>query len=96
MRRTYVRVALCAMLLTLSVSVEAQQPGKISRIGYVSTTGNPNNPGPNIETFQRELRELGYFEGSNLLTEYRYIDGKRPSAWFCFRAPATEDRCARG
>jgi putative ABC transport system substrate-binding protein len=64
------------MLLTLSVSVEAQQPGKISRIGYVSTTGNPNNPGPNIETFQRELRELGYFEGSNLLTEYRYIDGK--------------------
>jgi len=80
MRRTYVRVALCAMLLTLSVSVEAQQPGKISRIGYVSTTGNPNNPGPNIETFKRELRELGYLEGSNLFTEYRYIDGKMDRA----------------
>src|SRR5262245_35629041 len=54
----------------------AQQPQKIPRIGYVSTTGSPNNPGPNIDTFKRGLQDLGYTDGNNILIEMRYIEGK--------------------
>ena len=55
---------------------EAQQPGKIPRIGFVSGTGDANNPGPNVEAFRQGLRELGYVEGKNHQVEYRYIEGK--------------------
>ena len=55
---------------------EAQQAGKIPRIGFVSGTGDANNPGPNVEAFRQGLRELGYVEGKNHQVEYRYIEGK--------------------
>ena len=51
---------------------QAQQPAKVPRIGFVSVSGDPNNPGPLVETFRRGLRDLGYTEGKNILIEYRY------------------------
>src|SRR5215510_40619 len=66
----------CAMLLALSLPAEAQQAGKVPRIGYVSATGDPSNPGPNVEGFRQGLRDLGYVEGKNILVEYRYVEGK--------------------
>jgi putative ABC transport system substrate-binding protein len=68
-------LALCAMLLALCVPVEAQQPKKVPRIGYLS------NVGPAIESARSEgirlgLRELGYVEGQNLAIEYRSAEGK--------------------
>ena len=36
MTKKDIRLALCAMLLALSVSAEAQQPKKVPRIGYLS------------------------------------------------------------
>ena len=68
--------ALWAMLSALSFPVGAQQPAKISRIGFVSSTGSPNNPGANVEAFRQGMRELGYVEGKNIQVEYRYIEGK--------------------
>ena len=38
MRRDVIRLALCAMLIALSISAEAQQPQKIPRIGVLSVT----------------------------------------------------------
>jgi hypothetical protein len=32
---------------------EAQQPGKVPRIGYVSGTGDPSNPGPYVEALRQ-------------------------------------------
>src|SRR5262245_9512939 len=65
-----------AMSHPVTFHVEAQQPKKIPRIGYVSGTGDASNAGPNLETFRRGLRDLGYIEGQNILVEYRYAEGK--------------------
>ena len=68
--------ALCAVLFALCRSADAQQQAKIPRIGYVSGTGDTNNPGPNIESFRKGLRQLGYIDGKNIVVEYRYAEGK--------------------
>ena len=60
------------MLFALCSSAEAQQPTKVPRIGYVSGSGDPKNPGPLVEGFRQGLRDLGYIEGKNILVEYRY------------------------
>ena len=56
---------------------EAQQPAKISRIGFVSGTGDPNTQGPLVEAFRQGLRDLGYIEGKNILVEYRFVEGQQ-------------------
>src|SRR5215471_10131743 len=64
-----------SLLLALSVPVQAQQPAKISRIGYL--TGEPL-PGISAsrDAFRQGLRELGYVEGKNLVIEWRVSEGK--------------------
>ena len=52
---------------------EAQQPGKVSRIGYVSTVGSPD---ANFEALRQGLRDLGYVESKNIVFEYRAAEGK--------------------
>src|SRR5262245_43034275 len=65
-------LTLGAMLFALCFPAEAQQPKKVPRIGFTV-----NNPGTQVETFRRELRDLGYVEGKNILIEYRYIEGDK-------------------
>src|SRR5512145_1561248 len=72
--------ALCllgAMLFALCSSAQAQQPGKVPRIGFLSGGGDPDNPGPFVEAFRRGMRELGYIEGENIVIEYRFAAGKQ-------------------
>jgi ABC transporter substrate binding protein len=71
------RFTLCVFLLAFSVPVNAQQPTKIARIGFLSSTGDVRNPGPSVEAFRQGLRNLGYIEQKNLLVEYRYAEGKQ-------------------
>src|SRR5262245_15605700 len=70
-------LTLCALLFVLCVPVEAQQPKKIPRIGYLVTAGDPGNPNSTDKAFRERLRDLGYIEGKNILIEYRYLEGKR-------------------
>jgi putative ABC transport system substrate-binding protein len=68
-------LALCTVLFVFCVSVHAQQPTKIARIGYLSPNSPPTNPA-RIEAFRHGLRELGYTEGKNIFIEYRYAEDK--------------------
>ena len=47
---------------------EAQQPGKVPRIGYLGLT-SPSANSARIEAFRQGLRELGYVEGKNIVIE---------------------------
>jgi putative tryptophan/tyrosine transport system substrate-binding protein len=58
--------ALCAVLLALCVSVEAQQPKKAPRIGYLTSSGRAS-----FEAFATALRQLGYVEGKSVIFEFR-------------------------
>jgi len=69
---------LLAVLLLASFNlVEAQQPPKVPRIGYLAQRNKPTptTPDPAVEAFQQGLRDLDYVEGKNLFMEYRYGEG---------------------
>jgi putative tryptophan/tyrosine transport system substrate-binding protein len=69
-------ILLVLVLETCGAVAMAQQPAKVPRIGYLSASGGPNNPGPQVEAFRRGLRDLGYVESKNIQVEYRYLEGR--------------------
>jgi putative ABC transport system substrate-binding protein len=76
MKRAAVRSILIAVvLLAVAVIAEAQQPKKVPRIGYLSSS-DPATESSRSEPIRQALRELGYIEGQNIATEYRYSEGK--------------------
>jgi putative ABC transport system substrate-binding protein len=54
---------------------EAQQAGKVARIGYLLLPPLAEKPSAERQAFLQGLRELGYDEGRNLVIDYR------PAAW---------------
>ena len=66
-------VALSAALFSLCFSADAQQTGKVWRIGYL-TSGSRIGADAREEAFRQGLRELGYVHGKNLAVEYRYAE----------------------
>jgi len=72
-RRTFMAM-LTGGLLASPLAAEAQQAGKIARIGYLGTSLAAN---PHLrEAFIQGLRDLAYVEGRNLVIEYRDAEGK--------------------
>jgi putative ABC transport system substrate-binding protein len=60
---------LFAMLFVLSGSADAQNPGKIPRIGVMVTAER------GFELLREGLRERGYIEGKNIEIVHRYVQG---------------------
>ncbi len=70
-RRAFIGT-LAGGLLAAPLAAEAQQPGKVWRIGFLGGGRRPTNrKGP----FQQGLDDLGYVEGRNILIESRYAEG---------------------
>jgi putative ABC transport system substrate-binding protein len=62
--------------LATPLAVEAQQAGKVYRLGILSPATLPTSVhGGHFHVFER-LRELGYVEGQNLVVERRYAEGR--------------------
>src|SRR5262245_25861286 len=74
MKRKVTVLTLSAMLFALCGSVDGQQTGKVARIGYLDS-GTASGSAVLLDAFRQELRKLGYIEGQNISTEYRY-EGK--------------------
>ncbi|MDH3445421.1 MAG: ABC transporter substrate-binding protein [Deltaproteobacteria bacterium] len=64
---------LCSLLFAPCLPADAQQPGKIRRIGYLSYSAGPL---PRDKAFFEALRDLGWIEGQNIAFEYRWAAGK--------------------
>jgi ABC-type uncharacterized transport system substrate-binding protein len=65
----------CSLLLARCSSVQAQQPKKVPRIGFLLALSSSYDR-ERVEAFRQGLRELGYVEGQNVFVEYRYVGGK--------------------
>src|SRR6266498_6092885 len=103
MNRNFIACSLGALLLAVCFLAEAQQPKKVTRIGYLGA-GDRARESTRAEAIRLALRELGYIEGQNIASEYRYAEGKQdrskrprmrprrfPSLW-----PAAYTRGERG
>jgi ABC-type uncharacterized transport system substrate-binding protein len=67
-------VVLALGLTVMSVAAEAQQAGKVWRIGFLFF-GAPG-PSAEVDAFRQGLRDLGYIEGQNATIEYRFAGGQ--------------------
>ena len=62
-------------LLALCVSAEAQQAGKIFRIGFLDSS-TAYGMAVLLDAFRQELTKLGWTEGKNITIEYRFAEQK--------------------
>jgi putative tryptophan/tyrosine transport system substrate-binding protein len=65
-------IILALGLILVPFAAEAQQAGKVYRIGTLWTTPNP----PMESVLQEGLRERGWIEGKNIIFERRYSEGR--------------------
>ena len=73
-------VGLLAIALTLTLGgavAQAQQPGKVPRIGFLDGS-TASGMGVLVKAFLHELSKLGWIEGRNFTIEYRFAEGKGP------------------
>jgi len=72
-------VGIVALVVTLAMCgavAQAQQPGKIPRIGMLDPDSKPGKPGICPAGFRQGMRELGYVDGQNIVIEFRSGESK--------------------
>ncbi len=68
-------VTLALAIFLAPLAAEAQQAGKIYRIGLLLAL-SPELVQAVLDAFRQGLRDLGYVEGKNIVIEYRSAEGK--------------------
>jgi putative ABC transport system substrate-binding protein len=74
-RRAFIGT-LAGGLLAAPLAAEAQQAGKVWRIGLLSYAASDSGGAARWKAFREQLRELGYVEGQNVFFEARWGDGQ--------------------
>jgi putative tryptophan/tyrosine transport system substrate-binding protein len=75
MTKRFIFLALCSLLLAPCSAAEAQQTGKVFRIGFLDNSTASGSAG-RLEAFRQELRKLGWIEGKNIAIEYQFSEQK--------------------
>ena len=74
--RKWVGVLAILVLLVGCVGMaDAQQAGKIFRIGFLDNT-TASGSAVRLRAFWQEVRKLGWIEGKNIAIEYRFAEQK--------------------
>jgi putative ABC transport system substrate-binding protein len=82
MKEKIVLAVVSTFILVSFYLAEAQQIAKtIPRIGFISSTGIPGSPSPQVDAplydaFRIGLHDLGYVEGKDILIERRFAEGR--------------------
>jgi ABC-type uncharacterized transport system substrate-binding protein len=74
-RAATVAAALAFVCMSVSRAADAQQAGRVYRIGILEAVPAAQNTA-NLDALRKGLQELGYVEGRNLVIEYRSADGR--------------------
>lgn len=75
MRRTGLAVAVALSLTLAPLAVGAQSTQRVHRIGFLGQMG-PSDYSSQITALRQGLRDAGYHDGTNLLIEYRWAEGR--------------------
>jgi putative ABC transport system substrate-binding protein len=73
-RRTFLGT-IAGGLLAAPLAAEAQQAGKVWRIGFLGVA-DPTRYARGVEAVRLGLRDHGYVEGRNITIEFRWAEGR--------------------
>jgi putative tryptophan/tyrosine transport system substrate-binding protein len=68
-------ILVAVVLLAIAVLAHAQQAGRVARISFLDDSTAAGSA-VLLEVFRQEMRKLGWVEGKNITTEYRFAEGK--------------------
>jgi len=68
-------ILVVVVLLALGVIAEAQQTGKVPRIGFLDGS-TASGSAVLVDAFRQELNKLGWIEGKNIAIDYRFAEQK--------------------
>ena len=74
-RRAFI-ACLTLGILARRLAAEAQQPGKVYRVGHLAATAPSAENTRLLAGFHAELRDRGWIEGRNITFEYRWAEGR--------------------
>jgi len=75
MRRIGLAVVLILSLVLVPLAGEAEQAGKVYRIGLLGAASAADYT-VLLQAFRQGLRDLGYEEGKNISMDYRWAEGR--------------------
>ena len=70
-------IVVCALLIALCPSADAQQSNKVAQIAFLGGTGTPVWSS-RIDSLRQGLRQLGYVEKKNIMIMYRPLEELNP------------------
>ncbi len=76
MKKNIFGCTLCFLLFALCIPAEAQQRGKIPKVGVFEPGSATSAGGTCNKGFRRGLRDLGHVEGKSIVLETRYAESK--------------------